>query len=607
MPIKKIKEKLKFIPKLPGVYIFKNKNNQVVYIGKAKNLFNRIHSYFNLNKDSKTSSLAKQIADLEYIATNNEVEALLLENNLIKKHLPKYNIKLKDSSSFPMIKITRENLPRTVKCREKVNNQDEYFGPFVKAKEVQALLTIFKKILQIRSCKKKFTPPYHYTPCLNYHIGFCCSPCSGNVTEEEYLERIQRAREVLTGNTKKLKNQLEKKMQFFAKQYKFENAAKMRDNIGLLNNFTQLQYISTISEDNGDYIGFFIHYNKTNKMDQAYFSIIQERDGYVQGKKNFNLKKTIAINEVEGFIYEFLKTYYLNTTNLPHKIYISIEVTELKTICEAIYQQSGIKTQIVLPSNKKSKQLIKMATENAELYFEENQYKLDKIHNLRELKKVLNLSHIPRIIECFDVATLTGKYNTAAMVHFKDGKSVKSEYRQFNITGEGHPDDYAMMEEVIGRRYQRLKNENKVLPDLIVVDGGKGQIRSAMNMMDLLDLKIPVIGLAKKMEHVFFPHQKKPLILDRNSHALKLLQNIRDEAHRFSNTRLSKRYKNDLLKSELTKIGNIGKSRINLLLKHFQSVEAMKKAKQQDIAKVEGIGNHLAEKIFHYFQQEKKE
>lgn len=593
--MKKDNDLLKQIPKLPGVYTYKNKDNEIIYIGKASNLSNRIKSYFNRNNDIKTKTLVRKIEKIEYFVTNNELEALLLENNLIKQFKPKYNIKLKDSKSFPFIKIIKENLPRIILTRENKNNFDEYYGPFVDLQSIRIVLSIFRKYLKIRSCKKKFKPPYKYKPCLNYHIGRCFAPCAGLISDIEYEKNVNTARSILKGKTKELINELTKSMTEYSVNMEYEKAALLRDQINSIKELEKKQLMEGDSKDNSDYIGLYTDF-KT-----ASISLLRQRDGKILNKENFIVTNFLDYSTV---LSDFLGAYYLNNiTEFPKNIFIQEEIENKELLINAINKKFNVSVSIRLPKEEKEKRITLLSKENAEIYFEEKNYKLEKIHHLRELKRVLNLDKLPRRIECFDIATLNGKFSTAAMVSFYDGKPDKKEYRQFNIEGEGHPDDYAMMEEVIARRYQKLKNEKLQFPDLIVVDGGKGQVTSASNSLSILDIDIPVIGLAKKEEYIFLQNSKNPLILSRDSIALKLLQAIRDESHRFSNIRLNKRYKNKNLETALAKIEGVGEKRINLLLKKFKSIDGIKKAPLEQLCEVESIGEDIANKIINYFKE----
>lgn len=582
--------KLSQIPKLPGVYLFKDKGKKIIYIGKALNLSNRVNSYFIKLNDIKTQVMTKKIEHIEYFVTNNEVEALLLENNLIKRYLPKYNIRLKDAKSYAMLKITDEEFPRIIKCREKRSKNEEYFGPFVNVNIIRYLQKIFSEVLNIRTCNKKIKTSLKHNPCLNYYIGKCEGLCASLITRNEYIKKIDIARDILKGKTKSILSILKNNMEEHSSKLEFEMALKIRDQIRILEEYVAVQYIDTHSEDNSDYIGVY------NDFKNASILIIQQRNGRVIGRENFILNNILDHNSI---LIDFLNTYYLNTTNIPKNIFISedLDTTLLK---DAIKIKSSIQTEINKPVQIKDKKLLIMAKENAEIIFEENKYKLEKIHHLRELKKVLGLNKIPRNIEGFDIATLEGKYNIGALVNFIDGKKNLSGYRQFNITKKEHPDDYSMIEEIVSRRYQKVKNENLNKPDLILIDGGKAHVNVAFNILSILNLNIPIIGLAKKNEYIYFPDKSRPLILDKNSYALKLLQNIRDEAHRFCNTRLKKMYKKDNQKSKLLTIEGLGSKRLNAIIKKFGSIESLKKASVEEISNSEGIGKNLAKKIFEY-------
>jgi excinuclease ABC subunit C len=586
--MKNLEKILGQIPKLCGVYLFKDSQTNIIYIGKALNLFNRVNSYFNKNNDIKTQALVKKIKNIEYFVTNNEIEALLLENNLIKQHQPKYNIQLKDSKSFPFLKITSENLPRIIKCREKINPDDEYYGPFVNMAILNFLQKIFVDIFKIRSCKKIFKPPYNYTPCLIYHIEKCLAPCAGYITEEEYLRNINMAREILKGNIKKIISLLKEKMNEHSQNLEFEKAAKIRDELKILEEYDTMQFIDTASQDDADYIGIFSDFNN------ACVSIISERRGKIINKRNFIITHIV---DYTSLLNDFLSTYYLDNTDMPFNIFIQEEINDARLIEYAVKEKFNTNIKIKTPVSIKEKKLVKLAKENAEIYFEEKQYKLENIHTLRELKKELNLKKLPRVIEGFDIATLDGKHNTASMVSFIDGNPNRAGYRQFNITDQEHPNDYAMIEEVIARRYQRLKNEKRQMPDLILVDGGKGQVSAAKKILEILGLDIDLIGLAKKNEYIFLKDAKNPVILNKGSMSLKLLQKIRDESHRFSNTRLNRRYVKKTTETRLSQIKGLGKKRINMLLKKFGSTKGIANASVDDIASIGMIGNELAIKI----------
>ncbi len=588
------KEIISKIPKLPGIYIYRDTNRDIIYIGKAKNLFNRVSSYFVKNHaDMKTRVLVKKIDSIEYIVTNNEVEALLLENNLIKEHKPKYNIQLKDFKSFPMIKISSEPLPRISVCREVKNPKDLYFGPYIDVNALREVTNIITKTLKIRPCKKYFKKPYNNRPCLNFHINKCLAPCSGNISEEEYSQIVENCKRLLNGETDKLIDELNTKMKKLSDEMQYEKALVVREQINNIRKLQIKQSVENSTLDNIDYIGT---YEKDNILS---ISLLKERDGKVLGNENFIIQRTSYPNS-NNILVDFLNTYYLNIATFPNKIYLEKVSQDLKEELEIL--ASGIEKKYnkkveTLEVESEKTNILRLAKENSEVYFYEKRHSIDKIHILKELKELLELDSLPRVIECFDIATLNGKYNTAAMSVFVDGKPDKSKYRQFNIVGKGYPDDYAMMQEVIRRRYSKLKKSNEAMPDLILVDGGKGQISSALKSLGELDLNIPLVGLAEKEEHIFFPYREEPLILPRTSNALKMLQAVRDEAHRFSNTRMSKRYKKGSLTSSLLNIEGVGEKRLNMLLKQFKSINGIKNATEEEIAKISNIGIRLARKI----------
>ena len=400
---------------------------------------------------------------------------------------------------------------------------------------------------------------------------------------------------MLRGDIGSLTEYLRQKMEYYSNNLFFEKAAEIRDQISMLTNIEDSQLVEINEEKDSDYIGYYTDFNT------AAISVIQQRGGKILGKENFLVTNFLEFNSV---LYDFLKSYYFSISNFPKNIFIQDELEESGILSEALNQKFSKKINIQRPVNSIDKKILLLSVENSEIYFQEKQYKIDKLNDLRELKRDLKLKKIPRVIECFDIATLNGKYNTAAMVNLTDGIPNKEEYRQFNIEGEGHPDDYAMMEEVIGRRYQRLKNEQKKLPDLIIVDGGKGQVKSAKNIIDILGLSIPLIGIAKKREEIFFPDKKKPLVLPDGSRSLRIIQLARDESHRFSNTRLTKRHRNDILKSNLSQINGLGERKINILFKKFGSISSLKKASLDDIIMIKGIDSYLAKRIYDFFHKQ---
>jgi excinuclease ABC subunit C len=588
-----VKEQVSRLPRQPGVYIFKSKEKKVLYVGKARILINRVRSYFSPKHDRRLKALVASIHTIDYIATENEVEALILENNLIKQFNPRYNIKLKDAKSYPMIKLTNEPFPRVFRCREKKNNRDEYFGPFVSMRTVSQLMKIFKQVLQLCTCKQPVRPDNPTSPCLLHHIGMCSAPCAGLISEEDYGRQVQAAREILKGNSSSVKTLLKQKMEDFSEKMLYEDAARIRDQISVLDEYV-LQSIEVNEKGSADFIGIFSS-NPWNAI-----SLVRQREGKVVGKEAFLVKSTLPDEDI---LHSFCQAWYLGNHEKPAVIYVDRDSDSFELLTAAIEQRTGHTVKIEKPWFKSDKSILKLANDNAELHYEEKRLKLAKIHSLREVKKALHLNRLPRRIEGFDVATLDGKFNTAALVCFTDGKPDKQEYRQFNIPNQEHPDDYDMMKTVLRRRYKKRLEDNSQLPDLVLIDGGRGQVAVAAAVFNELGLDVPIAGLAKKEERLVLPGKGRGILLPHTSPALQLLVAVRDEAHRFSNSRLKRRVSGSYLKTSLRDIPGVGKERVSLLIKRFKSVKRLKEATMEEISTVEGIGVALAETIYHHLHQ----
>lgn len=597
--MKKFADILRQIPKNPGIYMYRNSDDVVIYVGKAKNLFNRVNSYFIGKKEPKTAALVKQIAKIEFFVTENETEALILENNMIKKYMPRYNIMLKDSKSYPFIKVSSEPIPRIYKCREKVSKNGTFFGPYVSSEQADNIILVLNKVLKLRKCRRALKPPFNRTPCLNYHMQLCSAPCASLISRRKYLFRIKTAKDFLSGNIEPLIKILTAEMNRYSKQLKFEKAAEIRDQIKQIREIKPDQFMQENgSSENSDYVGIY------QDGEIAAVSVISVRNGMVNDKKNFMFTKLLPETQ---FISDFFNLYYLNEMFLPSVIYYRDDVPDKEVFCAAVEKKRGCKISIEKPVVQKDRRLTKLAIDNAEIFYEEKKLKLEKIHHLRELKKILHMDKIPRKIECFDIATLNGKFNTAAMSVFVDGMPERSLYRQFNVEGEGHPDDYAMMKEIMARRYQRLQIEKQDFPDLILLDGGKGQLNAAAEIIDLLGINVSMAAIAEKEELIFIRDQKEPIVLPRSSYALKIIQHLRDEAHRFSNTRLAVRYKNDSLKTQLENIPGIGKAKSKFLLETFGSVDKIKTLSKEELASLPQIGARLAENLYRFFHSHNQE
>ena len=600
---------LKNLPALPGVYQFLNKKGKVIYVGKAKSLKNRVKSYFLDNISSaKTKALVSKIDNLQVVVTDSELEALILENNLIKEFKPRYNVNLKDDKSFPFIKVTNELFPRIYPTRKVMNDGAKYFGPYTDVRSMRTSLRMINQIFKIRSCKLDLTEKNiadkKFKVCLDYHIKKCDGPCEGFISPAAYNEMVDEVVKLLKGKTDDLIKDLKNRMELAVKNLEFEKAAELRDKIAQLDSLSSKQKI--VSDDFEDRDIFAIAYEGKDST-CAVFNI---RSGKLIGKKQ--LKLSIEEGEELSEIYSAaIKFYYNDFTEIPKEIILEIQPDDAEALTEWLKMKSGKKIKIFVPQRGDLKSLVKMCKENASLQLKEIQ--LQKMKNLGNapyslsaLQRDLRLKTIPRRIECFDISNLQGTDTVASMVVFEDGKPKKSLYRKFIIKTVEGPDDFSSMREVIERHYSRLQSENQPLPDLIMVDGGKGQLSSAVEILDKLGFKnYNIIGLAKRLEEVFFPGQSDPELIPKTSSGLKLLQQVRDEAHRFAITFHRTRRSKRIIKTELTDIAGIGKETAKLLLQNFGSVDAIKNSSADEIEKI--IGKKKAGLVISYFKSEGKE
>lgn len=602
----KLEVNLKNLPASPGVYQFLNKNGKVIYVGKAKNLKNRVRSYFQDNLTSaKTIALVSKIDDLQIFVTDSELEALILENNLIKELKPRYNVNLKDDKSFPFIKVTNELFPRIYPTRRVINDGAKYFGPYTDVRSMRASLRMVNQIFKIRSCKLDLTEKNieakKFKVCLDYHIKKCDGPCEGLISPAAYNEMVDEVVKLLKGKTDDLIKLLKQRMEFAVANLEFEKAAEIRDKINQLDSISSKQKI--VSDDFEDRDIFAIAYEGKDST-CAVFNI---RSGKLIGKKQLRL--TIEEGEELPEIYSAaIRFYYNELAEIPKEIVLEVQPDDADALTEWLKMKSEKKVKIFVPQRGDLKSLVKMCKENASLQLKEIQ--LQKMKNLGNvpysvsaLQRDLRLKSLPRKIECFDISNLQGTDTVASMVVFEDGKPKKSNYRKFIIKTVEGPDDFSSMREVIERHYSKLQTENQPLPDLIMVDGGKGQLSSAVEILDKLGFNnYNIIGLAKRLEEVFLPGQSEPLSIPKTSSGLKLLQQIRDEAHRFAITFHRTRRSKRIIKTELTDIPGIGKETAKRLLQKFSSVDAIKNSSFDDIKSV--IGEKKAELIKSYYKLE---
>lgn len=501
---------ISLIPTSPGCYLYSDKKN-IIYIGKAKNLKKRVSSYFNRNLDSKTNALVKNISKVDFIATNSEVEALILENTLIKKHQPKYNINLKDSKQFACLAITDELYPRLVLDRK--HEGEKRFGPYTSGQMRDELKELLIKTFKVRTCSK-----LPKKECLRYHIGLCSAPCIKAITEKQYLESVRNIELVLKGKTKDLIVELTNSMKQYAKEEKFELALENRKQIEALNWLEERQNMIRQKGYDEDII------NYVKKDDKIYIILFNVHKGILENKQSFILNTT-DIDKSQDIFEEFILRYYTEE-KVPKEIILPHDINN--SIIEAVNNIRKTNLRIMVPKIGEKKHLLELVNKNIELQF----FASDTA--LYELQRYLKLQNLPEIIECFDISHLAGTNTVASLVQFRQGIPDKSNYRRFKIKSVQGIDDFASIAEVVKRRYTRLLNETQRMPDLIVIDGGKGQLHAALDELRKLELRIPIISIAKKLEEIYVPGLPYPINIPPRTKALKILQRIRDEAHRFA-------------------------------------------------------------------------
>jgi excinuclease ABC subunit C len=590
---------VKTLPNEPGVYQYFDKEDVIIYIGKAKNLKKRVASYFNKNHENgKTNVLVKKIVRIKHIVVNTETDALLLENNLIKKYKPRYNVLLKDDKSYPWICIKNERFPRIFTTRRVLKDGSEYFGPYTSVRTVRVLLDLIKELYPIRTCahdlSQKNISEGKYKVCLEYHLKNCKGACEALETEANYSNSIKEIRNILKGNFKESLDKFQEMMQRFAENMEFEEAQKIKEKLSLLSNYQSKSTIINPSINNVDV--FSIISDETH----GYANFLKISNGSIIQSHTTEIKKKLEETDkqlLELFIVEIRQRF---ASQAP-EIYAPFKV------------DLGENVKVTIPILGDKKRIVELSERNAK-YYRQEQFKQTQIVDpdrhvkriMAQMKKDLRLSAEPRHIECFDNSNIQGTHPVAACVVFKDGKPSKKEYRHYNIKTVEGADDFASMEEVVYRRYKRLLDEDEPLPQLIIVDGGKGQLSSALKSLDLLGLrgKIAIIGIAKRLEEIYYPDDPIPLYLDKKSETLKITQYLRNEAHRFGITFHRNKRSKSAIKSELEQIPNIGTQTITILLRKFKSAKRVKEASFEDLKEV--IGNARAIKVHHYFYPQKK-
>jgi len=602
-----IQQKLRQIPKSPGVYFFRDGKGGIIYIGKAKVLRNRVKSYFNssVGKDPKTLVMVKNIADLEWMVVRSEVEALLTEANLIKEHKPRYNVFLKDDKTFPYIRITNEPYPRVEIIRQKNLTKDDhnYFGPYTDAGYLREILRVIHKIFPLRTCTyyidDNTIKAGKIKICLDYHIKRCDGPCEGLVSEKEYGEMINQIKGFLKGRNKEIQEYLQAQMDSASNSQKYEDAARYRDQLNVVTQFTRKQ--KKASQDFKDRDVVVV--SAENRYGVGV--VMRIRNGHIMGREKFNLKVHDPDCHAEN-ISQFILQYYTSTIDVPEEVLVEYNFDEIIEYENWLKSIRNKRVQILIPERGEKRKLVEISKRNSDLLLGELRLKQAKRKELLtkpvlQLQEDLGMEVAPRRIEAFDNSNIQGSNPVAGMVCFVDGKPRKSEYRKFHIKTVQGINDFASMHEVVNRRYKRQLEEKNPLPDLILIDGGKGQLSSAKSALDALGLGyVPVIGLAKRLEEVYKPELPEPQNIPKTSPGLHLLRAIRDEVHRFAITFHRKSRKKDMTKSVFEEIPGMGKKRIQKLWQEFKSLEAIKDASINELKEVTGFSEKLCEEIQKY-------
>lgn len=590
--IVKLKELVKEFPKNPGVYIMKDNDTQVIYVGKAKNLVNRVLSYFNKGKDLKTSLLMKTVYTIEYIITDTEYEALLLENNLIKKWNPKYNISLKDGKSYGVIAITKEEYPRVYKTRNISNKNCHYYGPFPDSRDISHYLELIKKLYPLRTCKGKLKK--RDKPCLMYHIKKCDGPCIGLESAEEYNKKIESIKKILSGKVSEVVSQLNKDMQRYSASLEFEKAADVRDIVKALVKLKEKQKIVDFSNDIKDYIGFY------TSGDKFVFIVMKVRDGLMVDKSHYF---TSFAGDLTEALVQFVVQYYSKTDIYPETLYLP-NMCNIDYLEKFFKDRSTKKVYIKVPEKGKNYNTVSLAKNNAKMEFEKRIKRDGDFDGLYALKEALDLDELPQRIEGFDIAQLDGHFTVSSLVSFYNGVPDKKNYKRFKIKSLNNQiDDFKSISEAVARRYTRVINDNLERPDLILIDGGKGQVSAAQSILDTLGLDIPLAGLAKKFEHIFIPGKSEPIVLPESSPGLRILQAVRDETHRFATDYNKLLRKKKLNLSSLESVPGIGPQRAKKILLSFGDLNKVKEASPYEISKKASVNIELAETIHEYLNK----
>ncbi|MBE5877269.1 MAG: excinuclease ABC subunit UvrC [Lachnospiraceae bacterium] len=619
-----VKEELSKLPKKPGVYIMRDKDDTILYVGKAINLHNRVRSYFkeNIGRGPQIDKMVTLIARFEYIVTDSELEALVLENNLIKENRPKYNTMLKDDKTYPYIKVTvGEEYPRVMLVRQMKKDKSKYFGPYTNG-GVKDTIDLINKLYQLRTCNRRLPKDIgKERPCLNYHIGQCCAPCQGGVSQEEYAGQIEQALDFLNGKHQQVIRELKEKMQAASEKMEFEEAMKYRDLIENVKKISETQKMSDNVGEDKDIIALAMDGN------EAVVQVFFLRNGKLIGREHFymtQLEDTLSSKILSSFV----KQFYAGTPFIPREIMLQEEIEDMELVEKWLSGKRGARAYLRVPLKGSKEKLVELAAKNAALVLSQDRERIRReegrtIGAVKEIEDILGLSGISRM-EAFDISNISGFANVGSMVVYEKGKPKRSDYRKFKMKTVAGPDDYACMREVLTRRFQHGLEERSELrdsefdenfgsftkfPDLLLMDGGRGQVNIAEQVLSELGIQIPVCGMVKDDNHrtrgLYFQNVELPI--DRNSEGFKLITRIQDEAHRFAITYHRSLRTKAQVHSVLDEIPGVGPTRRKALMKHFASIEDLKQADANELAKVPGIPMHVAEEIYLFFRKKETE
>ena len=601
-----IEEELKKLPSKPGVYLMHDERDAIIYVGKAISLKNRVRQYFqsSRNKGVKIEQMVTHIARFEYIITDSELEALVLECNLIKEHRPKYNTMLMDDKAYPFIKVTvQEDFPRVLFARQMYKDKAKYYGPYTSAAAVKDTIDLIHKLYGIRTCNRQLPKMQgKERPCLNYHIHQCPAPCQGYISKEEYGESVKKALHFLNGNYAPILKELEEKMQQAAEEMEFEKAIEYRELLGSVKKIAQKQKITNSDMEDKDVIAM------AKDWEDAVVQVFFIRDGRLIGRDHFCLH-IAADDKKEEILAAFVKQFYAGTPYIPREIMMQYEIGEAEVIESWLSERKGQKVHICVPKKGEKEKLVELAQKNAKMVLDQDKERIRReegrtIGAMKEIAGLLNLPEISRV-EAYDISNISGFQTVGSMVVFEKGKPKRSDYRKFRIRGVQGADDYASMEEMLTRRLSHYET----YPDLIMMDGGRGQVNIALKVMDAVGVHVPVCGMVKDDHHrtrgIYFNNVEIPI--DRDSEGFRLVTRIQDEAHRFAIEYHRSLRSKEQVHSVLDDIPGIGPARRKALMKSFQTLEDIKSATEEELAEVEGMNSRSARQVFEFFHIAKNE